>query len=65
MTQSNPFELEITSEEAFQSALSRLLTAAVENDVDIRGSWIYRSDDINRRDWETMIIELGNDSESG
>lgn len=64
MTQSNPFELEIASEETFKSALGQVLTAAVENDVDIHGSWIHRFDDINHQDWETMIIELENDSKS-
>lgn len=51
-----PFD-EITTAAEFEATLGRLLTAAAANDVDPRGSWVYRSGD-GAPDWETMVHEL-------
>lgn len=57
VTPTNPYDDEITSADEFERALGQLLTATVRNDVDPRGSWVYRSGD-GVPDWEAMILEL-------
>ncbi|WP_336135155.1 hypothetical protein [Natronomonas amylolytica] len=52
-----PFDAEITSPEAFEAALHGLLLTALENDVDPRGAWEYRTDGADT-DWEVMVLEL-------
>lgn len=52
-----PFGAEITTPEAFETALHTLLLSAIENDVDPRGAWEYRTDSANM-DWEVMVLEL-------
>lgn len=57
MTSELPFEDEITSSEQFEAALETLLRAALENDVDPKGAWEYRSND-GAADWEVMVYEI-------
>lgn len=44
---------------AFEAALGRVVLAALENDVDPRGTWEYRTDGAGS-DVEVMIVELAN-----
>ncbi|SDF19343.1 hypothetical protein SAMN04488067_102281 [Halorubrum xinjiangense] len=48
---------EITSTKEFEAALSRVILAALENDVDPRGTWEYRADGVGS-DMEVMVVEL-------
>jgi phage pi2 protein 07 len=54
----DPDEDEITSTGDFENAIEDLLDTAVQNEIDVRGSWVYKPDD-ERGDWEVMIYELG------
>lgn len=48
---------ELSSSAEFETALGRLVLAALENGIDPRGTWEYRSDDA-ATDMEVMVIEL-------
>lgn len=48
----------ITTTAEFQTALGELLTAARQNDVDPRGSWVYRNGDGSLTNWEVEVYEL-------
>ncbi|WP_198945717.1 hypothetical protein [Halorubrum sp. SD612] len=48
---------EISSKKEFEAALGRVLLAALENDVDPRGTWEYRTDGTGS-DMEVMVVEL-------
>lgn len=48
---------EITESCEFNAALCRLLASASENDVDPRGSWVYRSSEADS-DFEVIVYEL-------
>lgn len=48
----------VTTAADFRTALGDLLTAARRNDVDPRGSWVYRNGDESLTDWEVEICEL-------
>lgn len=56
MTASPPDD-EIVSVEDFEAALGRVVAAAVESDIDPRGSWVYRTDD-EPTAVEVMVLEL-------
>lgn len=51
---------EPTTPAEFESLLGEVLTTAIANGVDPRGSWVYRSHDGNP-DWEMMVNELSDD----
>lgn len=57
MTSDSPLDTEITSTEAFESALGELLLSAVKNGIDPRGAWAFRTDGVSE-DWEVMVLEL-------
>lgn len=57
MTSDSPFGDGITDPEEFEAALGQLLFAAMENGIDLEGSWVYRSNG-NGRDLEVMVYEL-------
>lgn len=42
----------------FKIALGELLTAARQNDISPRGSWVYRNGDESLTSWEVEIYEL-------
>lgn len=48
---------EISSTEDFEAALGRLLLVALQNGIDPRGSWEYRTDG-SGSDVEVMVVEL-------
>ena len=48
---------EISSTKEFEAALGRVILAALENDVDPRGTWEYRTDGTGS-DMEVMVVEL-------
>lgn len=53
---SHRFE-EISTEEALESTIIRLLEAAHKNDVPVTGSWEVRNGD-KIPDWEVLVVEL-------
>lgn len=55
-TDSTPDD-EVSSTEEFEVALGRVIRAALENDVNPRGTWEYRSDRADA-DVEVMVVEL-------
>ncbi|MEZ3172680.1 hypothetical protein ABNG03_19025 [Halorubrum sp. RMP-47] len=57
MTTDRTSDDEITSKTEFEAALGRMICAALENDVDPRGTWEYRTDGAGS-DMEVMVIEL-------
>lgn len=57
MTADSPFDDDITDHEAFETALGRLLFAAIESGIDLEGSWVYRHDG-DGNDLEVMVYEL-------
>lgn len=57
MTTDDTSDDEISSTEEFEVALGRVLRDALENGVDPRGTWEYRSDDPGS-DVEVMVVEL-------
>ena len=57
MTTSNTPGDGISSTEEFETALSRVVLAALENGVDPRGTWEYRANGTNS-DVEVMVVEL-------
>ena len=48
---------EIASAKEFEAALGRVILAALESDVDPRGTWEYRTDGTGS-DMEIMVVEL-------
>lgn len=48
----------ITTKAEFQTALGALLTTARQNDINPRGSWVYRNGDVLGDNWEVEIYEL-------
>lgn len=48
---------DISSTDDFEAALGRLLLAALQNDIDPRGSWEYRTEG-PASDVEVMVVEL-------
>jgi hypothetical protein len=57
MTSEFTFDGEIADSEEFESALGQLLLAALQNDIDPQGSWVYRTDGTGQ-DLEVMVYEL-------
>lgn len=51
---------DITTEEAFDAALSELIVAALQNGIDPKGGWVCRSSEAIP-DTEVMIYELENE----
>ncbi|MDZ7701402.1 MAG: hypothetical protein U5J98_04665 [Halobacteriales archaeon] len=49
---------EIRTAEEFEAAMGDLLAAATKNDIDPRGSWVYRNGHVELDDWEVMVYEL-------
>lgn len=50
---------DITTEDAFDTALNELIVAALQNGIDPKGSWICRNDE-TVPDTEIMVYELKN-----
>jgi len=48
---------EPSSTEEFEAALGRVILDALENGVDPRGTWEYRTDETNSN-VEVMVVEL-------
>jgi hypothetical protein len=48
----------ITTRDEFRAALERALGAAERNDIDVRGSWVYRNGEASLASWEVEIYEL-------
>lgn len=48
---------DITTDAEFDAALGQLLLEAVRNDIDPRGTWVYRNGQ-TIPDWEIMVLEL-------
>ncbi|QZX99250.1 hypothetical protein [Halobaculum rubrum] len=48
---------EVPGTEEFEAALGRVVLTALENDIDLRGTWEYRTDE-ETPDVEVMIVEL-------
>ena len=59
MTERYLSDRDITTEAGFDAALEQLLTNAIGNGVDPRGSWVYDTD-ASGLDLETVIVELQN-----
>lgn len=56
---SNDLEIEsVTTPAEFQTAISELLTAAQQNGISPRGSWVYRNGEGSLTNWEVEIYEL-------
>lgn len=53
---------EITTEEAFDAALSELIVAALRNGLNPKGGWVCRNGEAVP-DTEVMIYELGDEDE--
>jgi hypothetical protein len=53
---------EITTEEAFDAALSELIVAALRNGLNPKGGWVCRNGEAVP-DTEVMIYELGGEDE--
>lgn len=47
----------ITSADEFEAVLAEAVEKAIENDVDVRGAWEFRTRG-STHDWEVEIIEL-------
>lgn len=60
MTPEYAFEDDVTSAEEFRAVLGQLLDAAETNDVDARGSWVFRDGKL-RSHLEVMVLELESD----
>ncbi|KYH23989.1 hypothetical protein HAPAU_40680 [Halalkalicoccus paucihalophilus] len=54
----------VTTEEAFTTALQKLVQAAYANGVDIEGGWECRTT-TDDPDWEIMILELAKKGSHG
>ncbi|WP_423750702.1 hypothetical protein [Salinirarus marinus] len=48
---------EMSSTEDFEAALGRVILTALQNNVDPRGTWEYRTDGTSS-DMEVMVVEL-------
>lgn len=57
MSPTLPSDDDLTTPEAFNTALIRLLQTAAANGVDVQGGWECRTDD-GTHDWEAVIVEL-------
>ena len=57
MTNDSPSDDEISSADDFEAALGQIVLAALQNDVDLRGTWEYRTDE-ETPDVEIMVVEL-------
>ena len=57
MTNDSPSDDEISSADDFEAALGQIVLAALQNDVDLRGTWEYRTDG-ETPDVEIMVVEL-------
>jgi len=47
----------ITSTEEFEAALAAIVETAVEDGIDVRGAWEFRTDG-STHDWEVNVTEL-------
>ncbi|MDS0259952.1 hypothetical protein NDI56_11155 [Haloarcula sp. S1CR25-12] len=47
----------ITNPDEFEAALAAIIEIAIEDDVDVRGAWEFRTDG-STRDWDVNITEL-------
>ncbi len=47
----------VTSDEEFEEALTRLITIAHDNGVDVKGPWVCRNGD-GAASWEALVVEL-------
>lgn len=62
MTDENPLSGEITTAVEFATGLRQLLAETLQNDVDVRGAWVYHNDD--GPDLELIIYELETNPET-
>lgn len=56
-----PNDGEITTVEEFDTAFGNLLSEAMRNGIDPRGSWVYRNSGEEVLDLEAEIVELAPD----
>lgn len=57
MTTDSTSDDEISSADDFEAALGEVILAALQNDIDLRGTWEYRTDG-ETPDLEVMVVEL-------
>lgn len=57
MTTDSTSDDEISSADDFEAALGQVILAALQNDIDPRGTWEYRTDE-GAPDVEVMVVEL-------
>jgi hypothetical protein len=57
MTNNHSPDWEVTTKTEFDTVLEQLLTTALGNGVDPRGSWVYNTDKTDLG-LETVIVEL-------
>lgn len=57
MTTDSTADDEIASAADFEAALGQVILTALQNDIDLRGSWEYRTDG-GTPDVEVMVVEL-------
>jgi len=53
----------ITTDAEFDAALGQLLLESIRNDIDPRGSWVYRND-WKTLDLEVMVFELAKEADT-
>lgn len=58
MTPKYSFDEDVTAADEFEAVLEDLLLAALRNDIDVRGSWVYDSHDGAGPDLEVQFFEL-------
>lgn len=57
MTTDSPSDDEILSADDFEAALGQVILAGLQSDIDLRGTWEYRTDG-ETPDVEVMVVEL-------
>lgn len=57
MTRDHDIETVITSPEEFEAALAAIVEAAIEENVDVRGAWEFRTRG-STHNWEVEVTEL-------
>lgn len=60
MTREEFGDLEVTTTEEFEAALTAVVEAAVESDVDVRGAWEFQTAG-STHCWEVEVFELAKD----
>jgi hypothetical protein len=63
MTRDNLQDVPITSADEFEAVLAEAVEKAIMSDVDVRGSWEFRTRG-STYDWELIITELAKDGDN-